>query len=365
MVTDNDILNARILIIDDQLLSVRLLTDILQNAGYKNIHSTTDPTKAVSLYCKIRPDIVLLDLNMPIMNGFQVMEKLRTIKNESYLPILIISSVDSNESRYRALETGGKDFIIKPYERVDVLIRIKNMIEVRLLHNQTIDQSRSLEQKVLERTLELYETQKDVIQRMARAIEYRDLETGLHIVRMSQYCNLIAIELGLSRKDCDLISIASPLHDIGKIGIPDIILQKPAKLTEAEWEVMKTHTSIGAELLSDSKSEFLAIAKEIALTHHERWDGTGYPNGLKRSRISIFGRICCLCDVFDALTSVRPYKKAWPIAKAVNEIKTGRGTHFDPEIVDCFLAILSKIRKVKRLNADPKNMNLSNALERF
>lgn len=364
MVTDNDILNAKILIVDDQLLSVRLLVGILHNAGYKNIHFTTDSTKAVPLYTKLRPDILLLDLNMPLMNGFQVMEKLRAVKYETYLPILIISSVDSNESRYRALEIGGKDFIIKPYERVDVLIRIKNMIEVRLLHNQTIDQSRLLEQKVLERTGELYETQKDVIQRMARAVEYRDLETGLHIVRMSQYCNLLAQEIGLSRKDCDMIAIASPLHDIGKIGIPDIILQKPGKLTEAEWEVMKTHTTIGAELLSDGNSLFLKMAREIAFTHHERWDGHGYPAGLKKNNIPIFGRICCLCDVFDALTSVRPYKKAWPVPKALQEIAAGRGKHFDPDLVDLFLSILSKVRKIKHNNKDPKNAILLNRTER-
>ncbi len=354
MIPENDILKAKILIIDDQEVSIHLLEQILQKNGYKNVMSTPDPREGVELYKQIRPDCLILDLNMPHLDGFQVMAKLSKIEGETYLPIIVLSTEENQEVRFLALESGAKDFVNKPFDRVEVLIRIKNLLEVRMMHNEIRDQNKILEDKVKERTQELYNTQLDVIQRLARAVEYRDSETGLHIVRMSHYSACLSAEAGLSMEECELVLTASPLHDIGKIGIPDSILRKPGKLTPAEWGVMKTHTTIGAELLSGSNSRFLKMASEIAIAHHEKWNGTGYPYGLKEDEIPVIGQICGLCDVFDALMSKRPYKQAWSLERTLEEIKNGSGTHFNPKMVDSFMRILPQILNIKDKYVDPK-----------
>ncbi len=355
MISEEKLLNAKILIIDDSEISVRIIVDILKKQGFKYITITKDPREGKSLYELIFPDLVILDLNMPHLDGFSVMEQLREIEKDSYVPVIVLSSEESPESRYRALEIGAKDYLIKPFERVEVLMRIRNLLEVRLLQNEIKFQNKLLEQRVHERTLELYETQLDVIQRLARAIEYRDSETGMHIVRMSHYSTALAKRAGLSAKECEMILTASPLHDIGKIGIPDRILCKPAKLTDEEWTIMKAHTTIGAELLSGSNSDLLIMARKIALTHHEKWDGTGYPNALKGDQIPFVGRICCLCDVYDALTTKRPYKHAWPIEETLNEIRRLKGIHFDPFLVDCFFDILPEIKHIGEKYHDPNH----------
>ncbi len=349
------LLQAKILVVDDQDISIRLLEAILKKDGFTNITLTTDPRQVKALYQEIRPEVLILDLTMPHLDGFQIMEQLKEIDGDTYLPIIVISDEQNQEVRFRALESGAKDFLNKPYDRVEVLIRIKNMIEVRMLHNEIQDQNKVLEQRVKDRTQKLYESQVDVIQRLARAVEYRDSETGMHIIRMSHYSECLAKKVGLSGQECEMILTASPLHDIGKIGIPDSILQKPGKLTENEWEIMKTHTTIGAELLDGSDSEFLKIAQEIALTHHEKWDGTGYPGGLKGEAIPLVGRICGLCDVFDALTSARPYKKAWSSEEAIEEIQKGGGTHFDSKLLEAFMEISSQIQELKEKYHDPRN----------
>ena len=285
---------------------------------------------------------------MPYLDGFEVMAKLKEIDGQSYLPILVISDHQDQAIRFRALESGAKDFLNKPYDRIEVLIRIRNLIETRMLHNEVKDQNKKLENKVKHRTKALYEAQVDVIQRLARAIEYRDCETGGHIMRMSRYAECLARQAGLSPQECEIILTASPLHDIGKIGIPDNILQKPGQLTDSEWIIMKTHTTIGAELLDGNDSQFLKIAREIALTHHEKWDGSGYPHGTRGEGIPLVGRISCLCDVFDALTNKRPYKRAWSSEESFAEIRKGRGTHFDPMLVDCFFEVQDKIQDIKQ-----------------
>lgn len=349
---DRQILQANILIIDDENLSIRLLTQILQKGGFRYIHSITDPRQAVELYQKIKPDCVVLDINMPHMNGFQVLEELRKISADTYLPVIVISADDNPGSKFAALESGAKDFLNKPYDRVEVLLRIKNLVEVRILNNQIANQNKFLESKVRERTKELYETQVDVVQRLSRAIEYRDTETGTHVIRMSRYSALIAKYAGLSEHQCELILIASPLHDIGKIGIADQVLQKPGKLTEQEFQIMKTHTTIGEELLSGGHSEFLAIAREIAGSHHEKWDGSGYPRGLKENQIPCTGRICGLADAFDAMTTKRIYKEAYTIEHALEEVKKCKGAHFDPRLVDVFVEHLDEIKAIQEKYAD-------------
>ena len=347
MISDQQILDARILIVDDEETSILLLTSILEKAGYKNITSTSDSREASRLYRYYKPDLLILDINMPGVDGFEVLQDLNEMVSDDYLPILIISSDTSRETRLKALDSGAKDFIIKPIEEVEALMRIRNLVEVRLLHNEVLEHNKVLDSRVRTRTQQLNDTQLDVIQRLARAIEYRDSETGMHIIRMSHYSSSLAAHIGLSMSTCEMILTASPLHDIGKIGIPDRILSKPGKLDEEEWEIMKTHTLIGAELLSGSSSELLNMAREITLTHHERWDGTGYPYGLKGEDIPLVGRICGISDVLDALLSDRPYKKAWTLDDAIAEIKRASGHQFDPEVVNKLLEIIPQIEHIR------------------
>lgn len=352
MMTESDIHKAKILIVEDDKISIRMLEDILCKAGYGNLRSLSDPRDAKAAYQEFLPDIILLDLNMPHLDGFAVMEQLKTLEPQNYLPVLMITQEESFDVRLKALESGAKDFLNKPYERLEVLLRIHNMLEVRMLQNEVRDQNKILEAKVLRRTRELYDTRLDVVQRLARAAEFRDQETGMHIIRMSKYCEALAKEIGMSGLQCELMLTASPLHDIGKIAIPDSILLKPGKLDPQEWEIMKTHTTIGSELLSGSHSAFMKMAAHIALTHHEKWDGTGYPQGLKEIQIPLVGRICGLCDVFDALTSSRPYKEAWSFEQALEEIKKQKAKHFDPALLGSFLNILPGIKRIKNQNQD-------------
>jgi len=338
--------NAKIFIVDDDAISIRLLTKILTEAGYKNIKTTRNPNKVHKIYNDFKPDLLILDLHMPHMEGFKIMDELGDMHKDDYLPILVISQERNRVIQFSALEAGAKDFLVKPYDSIEVLLRIRNFLEVRMLHRELSNQNKILEEKIQIRTEQLYQTQKDVIERLSRALDYRDSSTGTHTTRMSQYTFYLASAVGLSPMECAIMSTASLLHDVGKIGIPDSILQKPGKLSSEEWKIMKTHTTIGSELLSGSNSKFLKLGEEIALSHHERWDGSGYPKGLKKEKIPLTSRICGLCDVLDALTSHRPYKNAWPIEDAVKEIKSGSGTHFDPHIVDCFFKILPQIYSI-------------------
>ena len=275
------ILDAKILIVDDQKLHIGLLEDILRKAGYKNIESTTDPQEAIELYKDFMPDLILLDLVMPKIDGFVVMQQLKEIVKDEQLPLLALSPEKRQDIRIKALEAGARDFISKPYEGIEVLARIHNIVAAQLLHTQVRNQNKILEEKVQERTKELRETRLDIIRRLARAAEYRDEDTGIHIIRMSKLCARLGKVLGMDDHQCDLLLNASPLHDIGKIGIPDKVLLKPGKLDPEEWTIMQSHPFIGAKLLSGSDSELMKMAELIALTHHEKWDGTGYPKGLK------------------------------------------------------------------------------------
>jgi len=337
---EQEILKAKILIIDDQKLHLGLLKDIIRKAGYTNIEATTDPQEGIELYRDFKPDILLLDLVMPKIDGFSVMAQLKEIIKNEAMPILALSPEKGQDIRLKALEAGATDFISKPYEGIEVLVRIRNIIAGHLLHNQVKNQNRILEEKVQERTKELRTTRLDIIRRLARAAEFRDEDTGIHIVRMSKLCAKVGKAMGLDDYQCDLLLNASPLHDIGKLGIPDNVLLKPGKLDPSEWEIMKKHAAIGAELLSGSNSDLMEMAEIIALTHHEKWDGTGYPQGLKGEEIPLVGRITAICDVFDALLSKRPYKKAWTFEEVIVEIKAASGKHFDPEVTEAFLGIL-------------------------
>ena len=331
--------NARILIVDDEDANIEMLRRILIRAGLTRIESTTDSREATALYVAHRPDLILLDLHMPHLDGLEVMDQLNEIAEASYLPILILSGDLTPEARRDALSRGAKDFVNKPFQQDELLLRIKTLLETRLLYIQIQSQNQLLEAKVRERTRELVEAQIEIIERLAIAAEFRDDNTGQHTQRVGQMSALLARQLGLPDSQVSLIARAAPLHDVGKIGVPDTILMKMGKLTRAEFEVVKQHTVIGARILSGGKFPLLRLAEEIAFSHHERWDGAGYA-GLRGTDVPLAGRIVAVADVFDALTQQRPYKPAWPVAEAIAEIDRQRERQFDPGVVDAFLRVI-------------------------
>lgn len=332
--------DARIVIVDDQPANVSLLERLLRQTGYADVHGTTDSRLVIGMIAALDPDIILLDLHMPQIDGFTVLHDLRAIlpANE-YLPILVLTADVTAQAKQRALSLGANDFVTKPFDMVEVLLRIRTLLGTRALHQQLQQQAAMLEQRVRERTQELAAAQIEIVERLAQAAEYRDDLTGQHTQRVGLLAAQMAGALGMPEQEIDMILRAAPLHDVGKIGIPDEILLKPGKLTVEECNHMKRHTTIGARLLAGSRHALLQLAAEIALTHHERWDGAGYPCGLHSSMIPLVGRIVAVADVFDALTSERPYKRAWSTEEALTEIQQQSGRQFDPDIVEAFLKL--------------------------
>ena len=329
---------ARILLVDDEEANLEILRRILSRAGFSRLESTTDSRQVCSLYVQQRPDLILLDLHMPHLDGLEVMDRLNEIAEASYLPILILSADMTPEARREALSRGAKDFVGKPFMQDELLLRIRTLLETRFLYLQIQSQNQLLEAKVRERTRALEEAQVEIVARLAAAAEFRDDNTGQHTQRVGQMSALLARQLGLADSRVALIRRAAELHDVGKIGVPDAILLKIGKLTPEEFEVVKTHTTIGARILAGGKFPLMRLAEEIAFTHHERWDGSGYA-GMRGTDIALAGRIVAVADVFDALTQQRPYKPAWPVGDAIAEIERQRARQFDPDIVDAFMRI--------------------------
>jgi len=345
--------NECILIVDDEPANLKLLDRMLGGQGYQNLVLVEDPREVVDRYRTVRPDLILLDINMPHLDGYQVMEQLKALNDPLLPPIVILTAQHGKDYLLRALAAGARDFIGKPFDRNELLMRVRNLLDAQLAHRLVYDQKTMLEDMVRARTDELHRTRLQVVQRLGMAAEYRDEETGYHILRMSHSCALLARGAGWSESGCDLILNASPMHDIGKIGIPDAIMLKPGKFEPHEWEIMKTHAAIGGKLLEGDDSTLMRMAREIAITHHEKWDGSGYPNGLVGEAIPQSGRIAALADVFDALTSVRPYKNAWTVEAAVGYIEENSGKHFDPKLVEVFLRELSGIEAIRERFAEP------------
>jgi len=348
-----ELIDASILVVDDEPANLQLLRMILESEGYTNIITNDDPTRVLDLVSHHDCDLVLLDLNMPFMDGYEVMSLLCSSLDSQVPPIMVLTAQHDQEFRLRALSEGARDYVTKPFDRSELLARVRNLLEVQLLQRYMFNQKDALEYLVAERTREIQDARLQLIRKLGRAAEYRDNETGLHLVRMSKISMILGRATGVNNRQCDMLLDASPMHDLGKIGVPDSILLKPGKLTDEEWQVMKQHPVIGADILAGDQSELLIMARQIALTHHEKWDGSGYPNGLVGVDIPLEGRIVAIADVFDALTSERPYKHAWPVDEAIQFIKDNSGKHFDPQLVDLFINNSEEIIAVIQRYAEP------------
>jgi putative two-component system response regulator len=353
-----------ILIVDDIADTAALLARALEQAGATDTHVVTDPTLAVERCRELQPQLLILDLRMPVMDGFQILSLLREMPDPP--PVLVLTADCSREARNRALSLGAKDFLSKPYDHEELTLRAANLLESRALHNQLRRLNEKLEKTVVERTadlwsalqqvaksaVELKRSREQTVIRLALAAELRDDETRNHVARVSQYCELLAQGSGYDREFSGLIRLASVMHDVGKIGIPEKIVRSVGKLSPEERVVMQGHAEIGCRILEGSETPLLDVAASIALTHHERYDGSGYPHGLIGTAIPPEGRIAAIADVFDALTTDRIYRRRYDLGTALRMMKDGRGTLFDPDLLDLFFDDIDEILTVKERNED-------------
>lgn len=350
---------ARIMIIDDEMINIEIVQAYLEEEGFQNFLTTTDSTTAVDQIRSENPDILLLDINMPQVSGLEILEMMRASKELRLVPAIVLTASNDPEVKLRALRLGASDFLAKPVDPSELMLRVQNVLAVKAYQDHLADYSIKLEKQVMARTQELVLSRQEAIHCLARAGEYRDDDTGHHVTRVGRYARLIAEELGFAPERLDLIEQAAQLHDVGKIGIPDSILHKPGKLDPQEFDLMRTHcdvgrkiinplsheesirltthTSVGMQIMGSTNSPVLKLAAVIAASHHEKWDGNGYPSGIAGTEIPIEARIVAVADVFDALSSSRPYKDAFPIEKCLQILIEGRGTHFDPDVLDAFM----------------------------
>nr|WP_315481808.1 HD domain-containing phosphohydrolase [uncultured Undibacterium sp.] len=315
-----------ILAVDDEPGNLHLLREILDDQ-YRLL-CAKDGRRALELAREKQPALILLDVVMPDMDGYEVCRQLKADPATSAIPVIFITSRDEADNELHGFELGAVDYITKPVNPKIVLARVKTHLSLVSVN-------------------ELKESRLQIVQRLGLAAEYKDNETGLHVVRMSHYARLLGLAAGLSEAIAEDLLNAAPMHDVGKIGIPDSILRKPGKLDAEEWAIMQTHATIGANIMGHHKCRILSMAREIALEHHEKFDGTGYPNGLQGEQIQLIGRIVAIADVFDALTSERPYKKAWPVEEALAYLVEQKGKHFDPNLVDLFMTLLPQIEVIR------------------
>ncbi|EGV31351.1 response regulator receiver modulated metal dependent phosphohydrolase [Thiorhodococcus drewsii AZ1] len=334
-----------VLVVDDEPANIDLLVNILKG-GYV-VKAATRGEKALEIARSGRPpDLILLDITMPGMDGYEVCRLLKDDFTTRHIPVIFVTARIGSDDEIHGFDLGAVDYISKPISPPIVLARVRAQLAL-------YDQNRVLEQRVRERTAQLHETRLRIIRQLGRAAEYKDNETGLHVVRMSHYSYILGAAIGMGERQSDLLLNAAPMHDIGKIGIPDSILQKRGKLTAEEWVIMRRHCRMGVEILGDSGgSELLEMARVVALTHHEKWDGSGYPAGLAGEDIPRVGRIVAIADVFDALTSVRPYKAAWSVEESIDQLGRDSGRHFDPALVARFFDVMPEILAIKEQYAE-------------
>lgn len=333
--------SGKIFIIDDSIQYLSSLETILRSKGYPNVSGFTRPIEGLAALRRETCDLLILDMQMPEMNGIQILmelEKLGVL--EDSFPVLILTGDSDPGLRDTALAIGAMDYLAKPFRMSEVVLRVKNLLRTRMLHLEIKRHAEELETRVRERTEELSGAHIDTVMRLARAAEFRDDDTGKHIVRVGEMAARLSVQMGLNHAFPELVRFAAQLHDIGKIAIPDAILLKPGRLSGEEFTRMKTHTVLGAQILDGSPSYYLKLAGEIAMSHHERWDGSGYPQGLAGGDIPLCGRVTAVADVYDALTHERPYKQAWTHTAALAELRAQRSKMFDPAAVDAFEAVI-------------------------
>ncbi len=331
-----EVLGMRILAVDDQAANVVLLERMLAAWGFTGVRGTTQSDSVLDLVEGWRPDLLLLDLQMPDPDGFAIMDALGTQPREARPPVLVLTADVTVEVRHRALSAGAADFLSKPFDLHEIRLRVANLLETRRLQRELTQYARGLEDRVRERTRDLEQSRLEVLERLALAAEYRDDDTYRHTERVGRITALLARRLGLPTEEAALLRRAAPLHDIGKVAISDRILLKPGRLTPDEYEAMKEHTTAGARILGGSSSPLLQMAEVIARSHHERWDGSGYPAGLAGDAIPLHGRLVAVADVFDALTHARPYKAAMPVPEALAELDEMAASAFDPRVKRAF-----------------------------
>lgn len=327
-----------VLIVDDNSDNLDVLKGVLR--PFYKVKAAINGDIALKIAAKSKPDIILLDIMMPTIDGYEVCRRLKADPVLSDVPVIFVTAKSEVEDEKIGFELGAVDYITKPISVPIVLARVKT-------HLALYDQQRELSRQVAERTAELDRTRLEIIQRLGCAAEYKDNETGMHVIRMSWYSKFLAEQINATDEWVDLVYTAAPMHDIGKIAIPDRVLLKPGKLDKEEWHIMQKHVEYGVDILGDHPSTIMTMAREIALCHHEKFDGSGYPNGLKGEDIPLSARIVAIADVFDALTSERPYKQAWPVEKAVALLEEEAGAHFDPKLVPEFLKCLPKVLEIK------------------
>ncbi|MEX2169589.1 MAG: HD domain-containing phosphohydrolase [Pirellulales bacterium] len=365
---------SKIMMVDDEQLNILVVAEYLKAGGYHDLVFTDDPLQALSLAVREQPDAILLDLHMSRLSGFDVLQLIRADHVLAWVPVIILTSSTDGEEKLRALELGATDFLQKPLNSGELLVRLRNILMAKAYQNQWRDYSRTLADAVRQRTADLEASRLEVIHCLARAGEFRDDDTGHHVIRVGRYARLIGQQLGMDERCLDVLEQAAKLHDIGKIGIPDSILRKDGALTPQEFDSMqrhsnygkniiegmqqneapqlRQHTELGAKILDAARSPILTLAMRIALTHHERWDGTGYPLGLAGEDIPLEGRITAVADVFDALSTKRCYKPAFSLERCFAIMRDGRGTHFDPRVLDAFLERRDDIVQTQISDAD-------------
>jgi putative two-component system response regulator len=340
-----------ILVVDDTPQNLNVASRMLRE-HYRCLVSL-DGAKSIDIARADPPDLILLDVMMPVMNGMEVCRRLKQQPETRGIPVIFLTALNEIEDEAACFEAGGVDFISKPMNPVTLLARVKTHISLHAQERHLAELVHQRTQALEERTHELEQTRLEIIRRLGRAAEYKDDDTGLHVIRMSHYTRLLALAAGFSPDRAETLFHAAPMHDIGKIGIPDQILQKPGPLNEQEWTVMRQHPAIGAGIIGKHRNELLETARIVALGHHERWDGSGYPRGRKGADIPIEARIIAIADVFDALCSTRPYKEPWPHERAAAYVKDHSGKLFDPDLVPRFLELMPDVLAIQRQYSSP------------
>jgi len=341
-----------VVVIDDSMVNLTVYERIVRQLDDVEVTAFQSSTTALAWLLRNTPDLVVIDYMMPEVDGLEIVRRIKMVPTYETIPIVMITASKDKDVRRCAVELGVDDFLEKPADPVAFLARCRNLLKLRQHTQRMQAHTNELEEAVAKATADIRAREREVILHLIRATEFRDSETKNHVVRMGHYAKLLARSTGMSATFQDLILLAAPMHDIGKVAIPDRILLKNGKLTESEWSTMKTHAEIGYEILKDSKAPLVQLGAEIALTHHEKWDGSGYPKGLAGADIPIAGRICAITDVFDALLSNRPYKPAWRLPEVIDHLRRSRGTHFDPVLVDAFLDVMVDVQAIRREFAD-------------